>query len=267
MKNEQEDRITPAQNSADPYSPRKTCCGRHHYAAITSGYHFQQGFDEMKDGFDQKRSWILSPGMFGKWLPTAAAGRLAAKHNTDKRQIDLSIYDWIGAGAKYSPLHKVKSVSCGACHPDGGPMEYGCDAQGRAAGFGSISGAVFSYNHPGAGPGDRQFASGIWNFSRRSVVSFVWSDRRLFTSDGRMNGQVVKKAISSKNCLQCHSEGEAKNAGTLHTPEYDAHVKAGLMCTDCHVMAGRRRRKSSATRSPGVDRPLSAFVKICLPPG
>ncbi|MDQ5986978.1 MAG: hypothetical protein CSYNP_02714 [Syntrophus sp. SKADARSKE-3] len=311
LKNEQGDIITPIQNSVDPYSPRKTCGGCHHYVTITSGYHFQQGFDEMKDHFDQKRPWNLSPGMFGKWLPTAAAGRLAAKHNTDTRQIDLSTYDWIGYGAKNSTRHKVKSASCGSCHPGGGPMEYGRDAQGRAdhnailyegeirnrealdgdfssqstpdkkshfresgvveadclichmngynmeqrneqlgrrnyrwaatagAGFGSVIGAVFSYSHPDAGPGNSQFASGIWNFSRRPVVSFAWSDRRLFAPDGRINGQVVKKAVASRNCLQCHSEGEAKNTGTLHTSEYDAHVKAGLMCTDCHIMTGK----------------------------
>jgi hypothetical protein len=131
LKNEQGDRITSTQNSADPYSPRKTCGGCHNYMAITSGYHFQQGFDEMKDRYDDRRPWILSPGMFGKWLPTAAAGRLARKVNTAERQIDLSTYDWIGAGSKYNPKYKIKSSSCGGCHPGGGPLEHGRDAWGE----------------------------------------------------------------------------------------------------------------------------------------
>ena len=66
LKNEQGQRITPTRNSTDPYSPRKTCGTCHGYMTITSGTHFQQGFDEMKDGYDPKRPWVLSPGNFGK---------------------------------------------------------------------------------------------------------------------------------------------------------------------------------------------------------
>ncbi len=131
LRNEQGDRITATLNRVDPYSPKKTCGACHPYSTITSGYHFQQGFDVMKDGYDPNQSWILSPGMFGAWLPTAAAGRLAAKNNTHGRQIDLSTYDWIGAG-KVSTKHKVHASSCGSCHPGGGPMEYGRSKQGRA---------------------------------------------------------------------------------------------------------------------------------------
>ena len=67
LKNEQGQRITPLENLNDPYSPRKTCGLCHPYSAITSGFHFQQGFDEMSDSFDPRRPWIYSPGMFGKW--------------------------------------------------------------------------------------------------------------------------------------------------------------------------------------------------------
>jgi hypothetical protein len=312
LKNEYGDRITPSLNSIDAYSPRKTCGGCHPYGTITSGYHFQQGFDEMKDRYDSRRPWVLSPGMFGKWLPTAAAGRLAAKANTDNRKIDLSTYDWIGGGGKYYPSHKVTSMSCGACHPGGGPMEYGRDGQGRpnrtmtlrqaealnknpldgdfssqatpdkkshfresgvveadclichmpgyrmearneqlgrrnyrwaasaGAGLGTVSGAVFSYRNPAAGPGHPQFASGTWNLSRRPATSYAWSDRRLFTPEGRMSGKIIKKAVASRNCLQCHGKGDAKNTGTLHTSENDAHIRAGFSCTDCHGLVGKR---------------------------
>jgi hypothetical protein len=66
LKNEWGERITPARNASDPYSPRKTCGTCHGYSTITSGYHFQQGFDEMKDGYDRRQPWVLSPGLFGK---------------------------------------------------------------------------------------------------------------------------------------------------------------------------------------------------------
>lgn len=67
LKNEQGQIITPSENGQDPYSPRQTCGRCHPYSTITSGFHFQQGFDEMSDTYDHRRPWIYSPGMFGKW--------------------------------------------------------------------------------------------------------------------------------------------------------------------------------------------------------
>jgi len=67
LKNEQGELITGTENSSDPYSPRQTCGRCHPYSTITSGFHFQQGFDEMSDTYDPRRPWIYSPGMFGKW--------------------------------------------------------------------------------------------------------------------------------------------------------------------------------------------------------
>jgi len=116
LKNEQGDRITLQENRFDAYSPKKTCGTCHGYATITKGYHFQQGFDVMSDRYDSKRPWVLSPGMYGKWLPYAAAARAAAKKNTDARQIDLSAYDWIGGG-KLNPEKKIKAAACGWCPP------------------------------------------------------------------------------------------------------------------------------------------------------
>lgn len=314
LKNEQGDRITSIINSVDPYSPKRTCGGCHDYSAITSGYHFQQGFDVMKDRYDARKPWILSPGMFGNWLPTAAAGRLAAKVNPDARQIDLSTYDWIGAG-KNNPRHKIKSSSCGSCHPGGGPLEYGRNTKGKAdsgktliageaagagqhdgdyssrfttdkkshfresgvveadcllchlpgyrmeerneqlyrrnyrwaatagAGLGEVKGAVFTYSNPDAGPGHPGFSAGTWNLSKRPVVSYNWSDRNLFTPDGRLKGSVLKKSVSLKNCLQCHAEGEAKNTGTAHTAANDVHIQAGMTCTDCHPLTGKTKAR------------------------
>ena len=317
LRNEQGDRITPILSSVDPYSPKKTCGACHPYSIITSGYHFQQGFDVIKDGYDAAKPWILSPGMFGAWLPTAAAGRLAAKNNTNARQMDLSTYDWIGAG-KYSAKHKVKSSSCGSCHPGGGPMEYGRNSKGRAdlgktliageaanqgqldgdyssrftadskshfrasgvveadclichrsayrmkersdqlyrrnyrwaatagAGLGVVKGAVFTYSNPVAGPDHPDFTKGSWNLSKRPVVSYNWLDRNLFGPDGRMKGSLIKKSVSSKSCLQCHAEGEAKNTGTSFSPADDVHVKAGMACTDCHPLVGKAKTQRLA---------------------
>jgi hypothetical protein len=53
-----------------------------------------------------------------------------------------------------------------------------------------------------------------------------------------MKGGLIKKNVAPKNCLQCHGEGDAKNTGALHDPAFDAHVRSGLVCTDCHGLVG-----------------------------
>ena len=310
LKNELGEPIRPDRNPTEPYSPRQTCGGCHGYAIITSGYHFQQGFDQMSDRFDAKKPWVLSPGMYGKWSPFTAAGRLARKVSGDPKEIDLSTYDWIG-GAKLDGQHKIKTAACGWCHPGGGPLEYGRKADGRAdlsmnliqaearnksshdgdfssrftpdgkshfresgvleadclmchlpgyrfhernqqidrrnyrwaatagAGLGKIQGAVFTYNSPQAGPDHPPFTQGTWNVSKRPVVSYQWQNRRVFTPEGRMKGGLVSRMVGSKNCLNCHAPGDAKNTGTLNTAPYDHHARANFQCTDCHPLVGR----------------------------
>jgi hypothetical protein len=121
-------RITPTRNSADAYSPHRTCGTCHGYMTITSGTHFQQGFDEMRDGYNPKRPWILSPGIFGKGgAPGTFTKRVAAKKNKSARDMGLSTYDWIAAGG----IGDAIVLSAGNLHPGGGPLEYGRKADGR----------------------------------------------------------------------------------------------------------------------------------------
>ncbi|MDD5711324.1 MAG: cytochrome c3 family protein [Smithellaceae bacterium] len=287
LRNEQGDRISPLENRFDPYSPKKTCGSCHGYATITKGYHFQQGFDVMKDGFDRKRPWILSAGMYGKWLPYSGVGRLAAKKNRQRGEIDLSCYDWIGGREGSAP-------ACGSCHPGGGPLEYGRTPEGRAdltrdliqaeAAGGSPSDGDFSSRFSsdrlshfresgvveadclichlpsyrmesrneqltarnyrwaataGAGFGRVEgtvFGPRGWNFAHRPTVQYRWSDRRFFAADGRLKGTIVSRGVGARNCLQCHGGWEAKDTGTIASS--DAHIKAGLTCTDCHPLVG-----------------------------
>lgn len=53
-------------NAGEPFSTRKTCGACHDYDTITKGYHFQQGWDRIRDDFDDDKPWILSDGMMGK---------------------------------------------------------------------------------------------------------------------------------------------------------------------------------------------------------
>ena len=329
LKNELGEPIRPDRNAAEPYSPRQTCGGCHGYAIITSGYHFQQGFDQMSDRFDPKKPWVLSPGMYGKWSPFTAAGRATRKINGADREIDLSAYDWIGGG-KRDGQRKTMAASCGTCHPGGGPLEYGRNADGRAdlsmnliqsellnkssfdgdfssrftpdgkshfresgvleadcllchmpgyrfdqrnqqidrrnyrwaatagAGLGQIRGAVFTFSNPQAGPDHPQFMQGAWNFSKRPAVSYQWGNGHIFTPEGRLKGAVMSRAVGSKNCLNCHAPGDAKNTGAINATPYDYHAQANFQCTDCHPLTGRTpgerlRHQIAKGRSPQVS--------------
>ena len=55
------------ENADQPYSTRQTCGTCHNYDQITKGYHFQQGWNKIKDDFSKKKPWVLSDGMMGKF--------------------------------------------------------------------------------------------------------------------------------------------------------------------------------------------------------
>jgi hypothetical protein len=55
------------ENADQPYSSRQTCGACHNYDEIVKGYHFQQGWDRIKDNFDPKKPWVLSDDMMGKF--------------------------------------------------------------------------------------------------------------------------------------------------------------------------------------------------------
>ena len=55
------------ENADQPYSPRQTCGACHNYDEITKGFHFQQGWDRIKDDYSKDKPWVLSDGMMGKF--------------------------------------------------------------------------------------------------------------------------------------------------------------------------------------------------------
>jgi hypothetical protein len=55
------------ENADQPMSSRQTCGACHNYDKITKGFHFQQGWDRIKDDYSKKKPWVLSDGMMGKF--------------------------------------------------------------------------------------------------------------------------------------------------------------------------------------------------------
>jgi cytochrome c553 len=179
LKNEQGQHITPTRNSADAYSPHRTCGTCHGYMTITSGTHFQQGFDEMKDGYDPKRPWVLSPGVFGKGgAPGTFTERVAAKKNAGARDMGLSTYDWIAGGGKGQSI----VLSAGNLHPGGGPLEYGRKADGRR----DLSKNLIQGEREKSAPLDGDYTS-------------------RHTPDGK--SRFRESGVVEGDCLMCHLKG------------------------------------------------------------
>ena len=179
LKNEQGQHITPTRNSADAYSPHRTCGTCHGYMTITSGTHFQQGFDEMKDGYAPKRPWVLSPGIFGKGGdPGTFTERVAAKKNTSARDMGLSTYDWIAAGGKGQAI----ALSAGNLHPGGGPLEYGRKADGR-----------------------RDLSKNLIQGEREKPPALDGDYTSRLTPDGKSHFR--ESGVVEGDCLMCHLKG------------------------------------------------------------
>jgi len=71
LKDEKGNTINPINGKNDnvPLSTKQTCGTCHDYETITQGYHFQQGWDKIRDDFGKEKNkpWVLSDGMMGKW--------------------------------------------------------------------------------------------------------------------------------------------------------------------------------------------------------
>ena len=179
LKNEMGQRITPTRNSTDAYSPHRTCGTCHGYMTITSGTHFQQGFDEMRDGYDPKRPWVLSPGIFGRGgAPGTFTERVAAKKNNSARDMGLSTYDWIASGGKGQAV----ALTAGNLHPGGGTMEYGRKADGRR----DLSKNLIQGEREKAQPLDGDYTS-------------------RHTPDGK--SRFRESGVVEGDCLMCHLKG------------------------------------------------------------
>lgn len=109
------------------------------------------------------------------------------------------------------------------------------------AGVGDIKGEIFRYGDLKAGPDHDAFRSGTWNFSKRPSVHYFWGNGNMFTKEGKLKGRLINRKVTSKSCLQCHEEIDARKSGTLYAAPYDVHLSSGFQCTDCHGLAGRTK--------------------------
>jgi len=257
------------ENQDKPFSTAMTCGMCHDYEEITSGYHFQMGWDVISDDFGDstRHPWNLSNGFMGKWYPYTNR-QLARKHNSHADQIDLTVYDFVGhsAGARGMP-------PCGACHPGGGGLEYDREGnrydefltdypeyrdsldgdyyQSNWDKSGVVEADCFVCHFPGYDFDERvsqlQKGNYRWAVVAGSGIGFVDGsvdagdepvvqyNKRFFNDDGTVSLDMTWPPPSD-NCIFCHGRADIRKRGfswnDIHNA--DVHNQQGVSCAACH---------------------------------
>jgi formate dehydrogenase gamma subunit len=258
------------QNDRVPFSTENTCGLCHDYQKITSGYHFQMGWNHISDDYGEKerKPWILSDGLMGRWYPYAFR-QLAKKKNASPDDIDLTVYDFVGfsrAAADQPP--------CGSCHPGGGGLQADREGhrydqylkehpelresldgdyyQSRWDRSGVVEADCFICHFRGYNFEERinQLEQGNYQWALVSATGIgivegsvaagnepkLTYNTRLFNSDGTIT-LGMSWPPPADNCVNCHGRSDVKKRGfswnDIHNP--DIHNQARLACSACHT--------------------------------
>jgi formate dehydrogenase gamma subunit len=257
------------ENATAPFSTENTCGTCHDYATITSGYHFQMGWDKISDDFGKgtRRPWELTHGKMGGWYPFTPR-QFAKKKNRFPEEIDLTAYDFVGF-SRIGPYN----APCGACHPGGGGLEK--DREGNRYDQHLKANPQLKETLDGDYYQSAWDKSGVveadcflchlrgYNFEERIAQlekgNYQWAivaatglgivegavkngetpkvtyNTRFFNADGTVllpwNGPPP-----SMNCSYCHRRSDVYKRGftwsDMHNPEI--HYQQGMQCVDCH---------------------------------
>ena len=257
------------ENAGAPFSTENTCGTCHDYATITSGYHFQMGWDKISDDFGKgtRHPWELTHGKMGGWYPYTPRV-FAKKKNQSADEIDLTAYDFVGF-SRIGPYN----APCGACHPGGGGLEK--DREGNRYDQYLRENPQLKETLDGDYHKSSWDRSGVveadcflchlrgYNFEERisqlEKGNYQWAvvaatglgivegsvkegqepkityNRRFVNADGTVllpwNGPPA-----SMNCTYCHRRSDVYKRGftwaDIHNPEI--HHQQGMECVECH---------------------------------
>ncbi len=294
------DEINPItrENDKAPFSTEQTCGMCHDYEEITSGYHFQMGWDVVSDTFGVKDGipWQISDGMMGKWCPLYLR-QLAKKKNDNADEIDLTVYDFVGftksAGSENS---------CGTCHPGGGGLEY--DREGNRYDEmlaenpelrNTFDGDYYQSNWDKSGVVEadcfichldgynndariEQLSQGNYQWAvvagskmglvEGSVVDgdepVVIYNKRYFNEDGSIS-PTMSMPPPDDNCMFCHGQSDTRKRGfswnDIHNP--DIHNMQGIGCVGCHPSGIDHQFAKGYATDLGVADSLDGSMRDC----
>ncbi len=249
----------------NPVSMKKTCGQCHEYEKITHGYHFQMGRDQLYPAVQEERSEeeklkpaCQGPGYFGKWN-LLYQRQLTPWNVTDPKDADMSPFEWV--------------VSCGICHPGGGPAEYDRTGQrydealrrdtGGLTLFGNgdyqdqawaktgvleadcfichLQGYEYSLRVQELKKYNFKFAATVganlaitFGAVREGQEPHAYYKTDLFRPDGTVLMHIQRP--EDRSCQACHNISNAQKRGGDWHNDYvqDVHTEQGLKCISCH---------------------------------
>ncbi|HNR32856.1 MAG TPA: formate dehydrogenase subunit gamma, partial [Candidatus Hydrogenedentes bacterium] len=269
-------------------STRNTCGACHDYDRVTHGYHFMTGRDELfaESPATAGTSPHRSPGFFGKWQ-LLYQRELSPKYFDDPDHVDMTPFEWI--------------VSCGVCHPGGGPAEY--DRAGQRYDRALRLDRELAYMGDGDYHESPWELTGVmeadcfichlagyeysiraqqikklnfkWAATAASGLGYVWGSvadgqtpnvyykKSLFLADGTVHLPIQRPG--DRQCLFCHDISSVQKRGsTWHQHyEYDVHTEQGMTCLKCHPGDLRHNFAKGSSSSQTVRDNLDDSMLSC----
>jgi hypothetical protein len=241
----------PQDSKANPYSPALTCGKCHDYDAISQGWHFNADSPTVKPGRPGE-PWILTDPATHTQIPLSYRGWAGTFKPSD---LGLSDFEFVTNFARHFPgggpgePGKIKSrdpqmgrmlitgtmeIDCLICHQTTGRYDH-------EARFNALQAQNFRWA-PSIASGLGVFASfksagsiaDSWHPGRPAPTTLpaIKYNRARFDTENNVLFQVSRRPPVN-NCYYCHTSESALGDARWHG-DLDVHIKAGLLCVDCH---------------------------------
>ena len=235
----------PQEAKANPYSTALTCGKCHDYDAISQGWHFNADAGTAKPGRPGE-PWILTDPATHTQIPLSYRGWTGTFKPSD---VGLSDYQFVTNFARHFPgggpgePGKIRGrmaitgqleIDCLICHQTAGRYDH-------EARFNALKSENFRWT-PTIAAGLGAFAS---SKSAGSIADSVRPDRPApatlpaikynrdrFDTENNVTFQVSRRPPVN-NCYYCHTSQAELGDARWHS-DLDVHIKAGLLCVDCH---------------------------------
>jgi nitrate/TMAO reductase-like tetraheme cytochrome c subunit len=241
----------PQEPKANPYSPAQTCGKCHDYDTISEGWHFNADSATVPPGRPGE-PWILTDPATRTQIPLSYRGWAGTFKPSD---LGLSDFEFVTNFSRHFPgggpgePDKIKptdpqmgrmnitgklEIDCLICHQNTGRYDH-------EARFNALRAQNFRWA-PTIAAGLGVFASfksagsiaDSWHPGRpvAATLPAIKYDRARFDTENNVLFQVSRRA-SVNNCYYCHTSETALGDARWHG-DLDVHIKAGLLCVDCH---------------------------------
>ncbi len=251
--------IDPTDDFAQPFSTKQTCASEcHSYDKISSGFHFNF-HDSNLVNKTPSEPWIYTDPTTLSLIPLSYRKN---KGTFTPEEVSLSPMQFLirfgpyYAGGDISELDTLEhpdnylrwmvsgkmEVNCLVCH-DADPYydhdEYAGNMRKQNFKWAAIASSSFTEFKGNASKMPDNYDP--YNFTtiqsvdqRSPIVPKLTYKKSEFNSDNKVYFNVTKN-IPNDNCYYCHSSKVVNINSDLHfESQEDVHIKAGLLCVDCH---------------------------------